>query len=299
MQRASAVVVVGLGVCGACDPGGREPCDPAEETCGADAEPAPDLSDVTFVVRTHPVILADGLTAVPVVVTAAHSDGTPVTGSFVLGLDRPGAGVYDTATIVLGEDGGAAMFTPCTANTSGCLGPLVLTLAPAWSLSTIVAEAPTMLAVEEVGTVAACLGFERRMHFFGNDYIYNGAMTVVNAEWMASGDLAKVMIDVRPTAPSQGAWWDLQFTTVNLGVELVPGVYEMAERYPFESDGRPGMDVSGDGRGCNELDGRFQVFEYILDGAEVDSATISFEQHCEHSTTMMLSGCVHYLRADP
>src|SRR5262249_1523631 len=60
----------------------------------------------------------------------------------------------------------------------------------------------------------------------------------------------------------------------------VPGVYEMARRWPFTT--LNAMDVSGHGRGCNAITGRFVVYEadYAPDGS-VRHFAADFEQHCE------------------
>lgn len=77
-------------------------------------------------------------------------------------------------------------------------------------------------------------------------------------------------------------WWDVDLVPAS-GQELVPGVYEGATRWPFQSPNGPGLDVSGDGRGCNELDGRFVVLEAVYGASgEVVSFAADFEQHCEH-----------------
>jgi hypothetical protein len=57
---------------------------------------------------------------------------------------------------------------------------------------------------------------------------------------------------------------------------------ERAQRAPFAAAGRPGIDVSGDGRGCNTIAGRFEVKEYALtaDGS-VERLWVVYEQHCE------------------
>ena len=63
---------------------------------------------------------------------------------------------------------------------------------------------------------------------------------------------------------------------------LVPGSYENAERASFASPGHPGLDVYGDGRGCNTVSGRFTIHEatWGSDGKPtVFAATL--EQHCE------------------
>jgi len=45
---------------------------------------------------------------------------------------------------------------------------------------------------------------------------------------------------------------------------LAPGVYENAERASFRSPGHAGLDVFGNGRGCNTVAGRFVVDEAVF-----------------------------------
>jgi hypothetical protein len=63
---------------------------------------------------------------------------------------------------------------------------------------------------------------------------------------------------------------------------LYPGVYEGAVRYPFQAAIDPGISISGDGRGCNEITGTFEVRESFF-GAVGIPVTLwaTFEQHCE------------------
>ena len=82
---------------------------------------------------------------------------------------------------------------------------------------------------------------------------------------------------------------------MQLGTALTPGVYEMAQRASFAQPGHPGIDIGGDGRGCNTITGRFQVKDYTRDATGVVSATISFEQHCEGGPSV-LNGCIHYAK---
>ena len=76
---------------------------------------------------------------------------------------------------------------------------------------------------------------------------------------------------------------------------IVLGVYEMAQRWPFNQPGHPGLSISGDGRGCNTLTGRFQVHRLELQAGTtmVQRALVSFEQHCEGGSNM-LSGCIRF-----
>ena len=65
------------------------------------------------------------------------------------------------------------------------------------------------------------------------------------------------------------------------GANLAVGTYTNSARYPFNGS-QPGLDVFGDGRGCNTLTGSFEVKEikYGTAGA-VTSFWATFEQHCE------------------
>jgi HYR domain len=72
------------------------------------------------------------------------------------------------------------------------------------------------------------------------------------------------------------------------GEPLAVGSYEGAGRAPFVPPETPGLDVEGDGRGCNTLTGRFDVDEVeraISGDLLVFQAT--FEQHCEGSTAAL------------
>lgn len=63
---------------------------------------------------------------------------------------------------------------------------------------------------------------------------------------------------------------------------LVPGTYEDAQRFDFRAAGVPGLDVFGDGRGCNTVAGRFVVYDATYDSAgNVLSFAAAFEDHCE------------------
>jgi hypothetical protein len=76
-------------------------------------------------------------------------------------------------------------------------------------------------------------------------------------------------------------WWYLDFAAPG-NAPLAVGVYEGATRFPFHSPTKPGMDIAGEGRGCNELTGRFNVLEVEYGpGTVVQRFAATFEQHCE------------------
>jgi hypothetical protein len=87
--------------------------------------------------------------------------------------------------------------------------------------------------------------------------------------------------------------WGLDFAAPG-NVELSVGPYENAERFPFQSPTRPGLSVSGNGRGCNTLTGRFDILEveYGPDD-DVVSFAADFEQHCEGGDSALF-GSIRY-----
>lgn len=73
--------------------------------------------------------------------------------------------------------------------------------------------------------------------------------------------------------------WTLLFRPAS--GELVPGVYNDAQRIFFQDPGRPGMGVTSTGRSCNSVDGDFEIyaveFDYFGNLIRLD---VTFEQHC-------------------
>jgi len=94
---------------------------------------------------------------------------------------------------------------------------------------------------------------------------------------MVSLDNREFAVQVFPP----GSFWYL-FMTAPAGQQLVPGVYQGAIRSTFLDPSAPGLDFSGDGRGCNTLTGQFQVLEAVYAPfGYVQRFHATFEQHCE------------------
>lgn len=88
-------------------------------------------------------------------------------------------------------------------------------------------------------------------------------------------------------------WWRLDFAAPN-DAALVPGAYENATRWPFQSPTGAGLDVSGEGRGCNTLIGRFEVLEAVYSGSgAVERFAATFEQHCEGAGPALLGSVLY------
>lgn len=71
--------------------------------------------------------------------------------------------------------------------------------------------------------------------------------------------------------------------------DLIVGAYTSAQRAAFHNPVKPGIDISGAGRGCNEISGSFLVKE--IEFSENDALkrfVAEFEQHCETETPMLM-----------
>jgi hypothetical protein len=106
--------------------------------------------------------------------------------------------------------------------------------------------------------------------------------TPANGQIAVSGSTSDLSVSV-----SGGAFGDaysLEFAAPP-GQTLVPGVYDKAQRAPFREAGRPGIDISGDGRGCNTVSGRFEVKDFAVTPAGyLQRLWIVYEHHCEGGT---------------
>lgn len=77
---------------------------------------------------------------------------------------------------------------------------------------------------------------------------------------------------------SSTRWIDVYFSTDKLNVPLAVGVYEGAQRFPFNAPGHPGLDFTNTGSGFNTLDGRFQIYDLAKDAqGGITSFAASFE----------------------
>jgi hypothetical protein len=76
-----------------------------------------------------------------------------------------------------------------------------------------------------------------------------------------------------------GDFWNLSFAAADSGT-LTVGTYENAQRSADAT--HPGLDVGGQGRGCNTATGRFVISEIERDlNGNVTTLALAFEQHCE------------------
>lgn len=113
------------------------------------------------------------------------------------------------------------------------------------------------------------------------DYITGGrsyAFTPANAQIVVRGTRSGLGANI--TGPD-GNWWYASIAPSSGDILVAGDTFTGAHRNAFRGTS-PGLDVSGEGRGCNTLTGSFTVNEarWFEDGT-VRSADVDFEQHCD------------------
>ncbi|MGC4809443.1 hypothetical protein ACLQ29_02790 [Micromonospora sp. DT228] len=94
-----------------------------------------------------------------------------------------------------------------------------------------------------------------------------------------------------------GDQWSLTFDAPG-SAALVPGTYETTNRYPYNGAG-PGLDLSGNGRGCDDATGTFTISNAVFGfNGYVQTLDATFEQYC-NGATAAARGEVHIANPPP
>jgi hypothetical protein len=87
----------------------------------------------------------------------------------------------------------------------------------------------------------------------------------------------------RINVSSATAFWSISIAAP-IGEELHPGEYRDAERAGFQSGRAPGLDVSVNSGGCNEVYGRFTIHQIAFDASgTITMIEMSFVRRCSPS----------------
>jgi hypothetical protein len=150
---------------------------------------------------------------------------------------------------------------------AGCVVAGVLVAVPAQAAPV---EAGTVTLTSEPGDFIGA-GGTYAYSVAGGDVLFVGSSRVA-----ADDPVNGVAVDVEA---ANGDRWRLSFAAPT-GQPLVVGDYPGAAR--IQDAGVPGLDVNGNGRGCNTVVGSFTVTDavYGLNGY-VQTFAVSFEQHCD------------------
>lgn len=138
---------------------------------------------------------------------------------------------------------------------------------------------------------------EVKFHGDVGDYITGGRSYTYNPQ-NASISFSRNFAGGVSASISGDAWWTLD-TAVPSGKTFRPGTYKNATRFPFQAATAPGLNLSGDGRGCNLLTGKFIVYQAKFDtSGKPTQLEMDFEQRCEGSSaaaygTVLLNAVPH------
>jgi hypothetical protein len=114
----------------------------------------------------------------------------------------------------------------------------------------------------------------------GQDYLYNTGISV-----SAGGRSLNVNV----------GGWGGEFVAMDSIARIKRGFYPGVQRYPFHNTAIGGMDWSGNGRGCNELEGWFAIDNIVYDSLGLLMALdMRFSQRCDGGPP--LRGEVHWVR---
>jgi hypothetical protein len=133
------------------------------------------------------------------------------------------------------------------------------------------------------------------------DYIGQGqAQALTPPLWLFvenSGNVGSggVWIDMRSNTGGRLVDWNVTIAAPR-GQTLHVGTYTDAMRAAFRQGDQPGLDVNGDGRGCNEVYGSFSVTRIELGSAgQLNAFEANFVQHCEGPSAPVLYGHIRYV----
>jgi hypothetical protein len=156
-----------------------------------------------------------------------------------------------------------------------------------WSLTTVLAVVAGLVFVNVSAHAQATFTgpWSVTMVSESGDYIGGGTERFfddANAELhVAEGGWA---VDLQVDGGTYGESFSLTFQAAN-GRVLGPGWYPDAQRWPFQASGRPGMAISGEGRGCNQIAGNFEVRDIAWSPTgTLQRLWLIYEQHCEGGT---------------
>lgn len=121
----------------------------------------------------------------------------------------------------------------------------------------------------------------------GGRYSYTSATALIRVT--TSGSRLTVTVDGDES-------WGGEFQPMNSLSRLQAGYYGDLQRYPFQNPVKGGLNWSGEGRGCNRLNGWFVVDDVVYSGPTLTSIDLRFEQRCE-GTSAALRGKIRW-RAD-
>jgi hypothetical protein len=140
----------------------------------------------------------------------------------------------------------------------------------------------TGLIVAAPAASAAGLRTFVTMYSDSGDYIGNGADQLFTPSLGSVGVSGKASyMTVNVSGGTSGGSYSMVFAAPP-GKKLKTQSYLDAQRAPFRDAGHAGIDIYGNGSGCNTVSGRFDVRQITTDDTgAITSLWILYEQHCD------------------
>ena len=91
--------------------------------------------------------------------------------------------------------------------------------------------------------------------------------------------------------------WSGDFQLPQAFSQLTPGQYQNLTRYPFNDPAVGGLSWTGEGRGCNTVQGSLTITSATYSSGALVAIDLAFEQHCE-GMTPALRGQIHWTSID-
>jgi hypothetical protein len=237
-------------------------------------------------------MIADGYSPVATSVYGTDADGTPIHEAIVVRPERAGGGEFVSPAFRIDDLGGGSNFIPCNSVEPGCTGPLRLLAALASSPDVIVAHVDVeLMAPNPIASAQQCLSGGNVFYVDGTNHLVNGMVTAPDGYWDVFGSEDRAVVHLGISTGS----WSFEVTTRQLGIKMLPSVYEDADLPNNARFGHAGMAISipSTSFGC-ERDAHFQVHTFNVTGTLISELTVSFEIICDFDPTRRLKGCVHY-----
>lgn len=118
----------------------------------------------------------------------------------------------------------------------------------------------------------------------GEDYLYSLADSLITV----AVEGAHLSIDIEGDER-----WTGEFQLPDSYTALESGTYPNLTRYPFHDPVVGGMSWSGEGRGCNTLDGSLTIDSVTYSGDELTDIDLTFIQYCD-GNSLALQGQIHW-----
>ncbi|MBI0401134.1 caspase family protein [Cyclobacterium marinum] len=107
----------------------------------------------------------------------------------------------------------------------------------------------------------------------GKNHIYSSKTKTVTVEQNSLSEIVFLYDDFGDED------WDFEFSVPE---KFAVKSYRNVQRNGFQDEGNPGISISGDGRGCGDISGKFTVKKVSYDGSDkITELEIDFTQYCD------------------